>query len=59
MGGMATWGYHDKVSDEEAFYARFKGLTDVIRDIHFCCGTATQLTDACRRSRGSDPRPRP
>jgi hypothetical protein len=28
MGGMETWGYHDKVKDEEAFYARFKGLTD-------------------------------
>ncbi len=53
MGGMETWGYHDKVKDEEAFYARFKGLTDVIRDIPYCCGYCyTQLTDVMQEING-------
>ena len=27
MGGMETWGYHDKVTDEGEFLKRFKGVT--------------------------------
>lgn len=53
MGGMSTWGYHDKVTDEEAFFARFKGLTDAIREIPYCQGYCyTQLTDVMQEING-------
>lgn len=53
MGGMATWGYHDKVKDEAQFYNRFQGLTDAIRDIPYCCGYCyTQLTDVMQEING-------
>ena len=46
MGGMETWGYHDKVTDEESFFKRFKEVTDGIREIPYCQGYCyTQLTD--------------
>lgn len=53
MGGMATWGYHDKVTDEEAFFARFAGVTEAIRAIPFCQGYCyTQLTDVMQEING-------
>ena len=53
MGGMQTWGYHGKVEDEEAFFARFKGVTDGIREIPYCQGYCyTQLTDVMQEING-------
>lgn len=53
MGGMQTWGYHGKVTDEEAFFERFQGVTDAIRSIPFCQGYCyTQLTDVMQEING-------
>ena len=53
MGGMATWGYHDKVADEEAFLARYADLTQAILDIPYCQGYCyTQLTDVMQEING-------
>lgn len=53
MGGMQTWGYHDKVKDEEAFFARFASLTKAIYDIEYCQGFCyTQLTDVMQEING-------
>lgn len=53
MGGMETWGYHDKVTDEEAFFARYKGVTDAIRELDYCQGYCyTQLTDVMQEING-------
>lgn len=53
MGGMATWGYHDKVTDEEAFFARFAGVTEAIRELPYCQGYCyTQLTDVMQEING-------
>lgn len=53
MGGMETWGYHDKVTDEEAFFARYKGVTDGVREIPYCQGYCyTQLTDVMQEING-------
>lgn len=53
MGGMETWGYHDKVSDEETFFERFQSLTDAIRRIPYCQGYCyTQLTDVMQEING-------
>ena len=53
LGGMQTWGYHDKVSDEEAFFARFQAVTDAIRAIGYCQGYCyTQLTDVMQEING-------
>lgn len=53
MGGMATWGYHDKVEDEEAFLARYADVTDAIREIPYCQGYCyTQLTDVMQEING-------
>ncbi|MDO4299280.1 MAG: glycoside hydrolase family 2, partial [Lachnospiraceae bacterium] len=53
MGGMETWGYHDKVTDEEAFFARFQSVTDAIRGIPYCQGYCyTQLTDVMQEING-------
>ena len=52
-GGMESWGYHDKVSSEEAFFARFRGVTDAIRAIPYCQGYCyTQLTDVMQEVNG-------
>ena len=52
-GGMESWGYHDKVTDEEAFFERFKSVTDAIRDIPYCQGYCyTQLTDVMQEING-------
>lgn len=53
LGGMETWGYHDKVTDAEAFFQRFQSVTDAIRAIPFCQGWCyTQLTDVMQEING-------
>lgn len=53
MGGVQTWGYHDKVTDEEAFFKRFKEVTDGVREIPYCQGYCyTQLTDVMQEING-------
>lgn len=53
MGGMSTWGYHDKVDNEEAFFERFAALTGVIWAIPGCQGFCyTQLTDVMQEVNG-------
>ena len=50
---METWGYHDKVTDEEAFFDRFRAVTDAIRNIPYCQGYCyTQLTDVMQEING-------
>ena len=52
-GGMESWGYHDKVKDEESFFARFRSVTDAIRAIPYCQGYCyTQLTDVMQEING-------
>ncbi len=52
-GGMESWGYHDKVTDTEAFFARFRSVTDAIRAIPYCRGYCyTQLTDVMQEVNG-------
>ena len=52
-GGMESWGYHDKVTDEDAFFARFQSVTDAIRRIPYCQGYCyTQLTDVMQEING-------
>lgn len=52
-GGEEAWGYHDKVQDEEAFFARFQAVTDAIRAIPYCEGYCyTQLTDVQQEING-------
>ena len=51
--GMESWGYHDKVTDEEAFFTRFRDVTDAIRAIPYCQGYCyTQLTDVMQEVNG-------
>lgn len=53
LGGMETWGYHDKVSDENAFFERFAKLHEVVRAIPGCQGYCyTQLTDVMQEING-------
>ena len=53
LGGMQTWGYHDKVTDEDAFMERFKGVTEAIYGIPYCQGFCyTQLTDVMQEVNG-------
>ena len=53
MGGMETWGYHDKVTDEHRFFERFGALTRAIRAIPYCQGYCyTQLTDVMQEVNG-------
>ena len=53
MSGMQTWGYHDKVQDEEAFLKRFASVTDAIRELPYCQGYCyTQLTDVMQEING-------
>ena len=50
---MQTWGYHDKVSDEEAFFQRFESLMKAIRRLPYCRGYCyTQLTDVMQETNG-------
>ena len=51
--GADTWGYHDKVADEEAFFARYKDVTDAVRAIPYSQGYCyTQLTDVEQETNG-------
>ena len=53
MGGMETWGYNGKVSDEKTFLSRVKGVTDAIRELPYCQGYCyTQLTDVQQEING-------
>ena len=41
------------MTDEEAFFARFKGVTDGVREIPYCQGYCyTQLTDVMQEING-------
>lgn len=52
-GGMESWGYHDKVTGAEAFFERFRSVTDAIRAIPYCQGYCyTQLTDVMQEVNG-------
>ena len=53
MGGMNTWGYHGKVTDQEAFFARFQDTMDAIVAIPYNQGYCyTQLTDVMQEING-------
>lgn len=53
MGGVATWGYHDKVTGEEEFLRRFQSVTDAVRALPYCEGYCyTQLTDVMQEING-------
>ena len=53
MGGMETWGYHDKVTDEGEFLRRFQGVLDAVRELDYCQGYCyTQLTDVMQEING-------
>jgi len=53
MENMETWGYHDKVDSEEAFFLRYRSLTDAIRALPYCRGFCyTQLTDVMQEING-------
>ncbi|HSK69677.1 MAG TPA: glycoside hydrolase family 2 TIM barrel-domain containing protein [Candidatus Limnocylindria bacterium] len=53
MGGMETWGYHDKAEGEEEFLKRFEDVTDGVRAIPYCRGFCyTQLTDVMQEING-------
>lgn len=48
-----SWGYGDRVRDEEEFYARFEGLTGVLLDDPLMFGYCyTQLTDVFQEENG-------
>lgn len=53
MGGMKTWGYRGKVTDEEKFFERFKIATDAIVQVPYIQGYCyTQLTDVMQEING-------
>lgn len=53
LGGMQTWGYHDKVTSPDRFFERFAALTKAIREIPYCQGYCyTQLTDVMQEVNG-------
>lgn len=52
-GSDKTWGYHGKVRDAEAFFARYQSVTDAIRALPYCQGYCyTQLTDVEQETNG-------
>ena len=52
-GRTESWGYGDRVRDEEEFYARFEGLTGVLLDDPRMFGYCyTQLTDVFQEENG-------
>ncbi|MBQ8159194.1 MAG: glycoside hydrolase family 2 [Clostridia bacterium] len=52
-GGMESWGYHDKVQNEEEFFERYRSVTDAIRSLPYCQGYCyTQLTDVMQEING-------
>ncbi len=53
LENMETWGYHDKVTDEEAFFKRFDEVTKGVQEIPYCQGYCyTQLTDVMQEVNG-------
>lgn len=53
MGGMETWGYHGKVTDEAEFLKRFGGVLEAVRELPYCEGYCyTQLTDVMQEING-------
>lgn len=53
MGGMETWGYHDKVTDEGAFLKRFQEVFEAVQELKYCQGYCyTQLTDVQQEING-------
>ena len=53
LGGMETWGYHGKESNEESFFKRYEACTEAILQIPFCQGYCyTQLTDIMQEING-------
>lgn len=49
----SSWGYHGKVSDEEAFFERYQSLTNAAHAIPYCQGYVyTQLTDVEQEQSG-------
>ncbi|NBC72939.1 glycoside hydrolase family 2 protein [Paenibacillus sacheonensis] len=58
FGGIAFtdekgWGYGDQVKDEEAFIARFRSITQAIKDTESVCGYCyTQITDVQQEING-------
>ena len=57
-----AWGYHGKVKDPEAFFARYASLQDALLKIPYCQGYCyTQLTDVQQEINGlltADRRPK-
>lgn len=52
-GKSDTWGYHGKVTSQDAFFARYASVTDAIRALPFCQGYCyTQLTDVMQEING-------
>lgn len=52
-GDANSWGYHDKVTDEESFFKRYQSLTEAARAIPYCQGYVyTQLTDVKQETNG-------
>lgn len=52
-GDDQSWGYHDKVRDEEAFFARYESLQKAMFEIPGCQGYCyTQLTDVQQETNG-------
>ncbi len=52
-GDSGTWGYHDKVRDEEAFFARYQSVQEAILRMPGCQGYCyTQLTDVQQETNG-------
>ncbi len=53
MGGMETWGYHDKVTDEDAYLKRFQEVFEAVQELDYCQGYCyTQLTDVMQEING-------
>jgi beta-galactosidase/beta-glucuronidase len=53
LGRETSWGYGQRVRDEDAFYARFAGLVDVLLDDPGMFGYCyTQLTDTFQEQNG-------
>lgn len=52
-GDEETWGYHNKVRDEEMFFQRYQDVTDAVRALPYCQGYCyTQLTDVQQETNG-------
>ena len=53
MGGMQTWGYFGKETDEESFFKRYEECTQAVLEIPYCQGYCyTQLTDVMQEING-------